>query len=374
MIVANSYGSVTSSIVSMQVVDSSVVIGSGTGLRGDYYNNATYTNSQPPVGVAYPGTPTLTRVDPTINYIWGSGSPDPAINVDFFAVRWYGQVQPLVADTYTVTARTDDGVRVWVDNPLVIDHWLIQGATDQSGVITLDTNKHNILMEYFERQVSASAQLSWSNASGTISESIVPIQQLFPRTSYAKPAVTLTSPANGSSTSGAVSLAANVTTNDGMIAYVAFYTNQTVLATVTNPPYAYNWATPPVGTFGISAQVLYNASANGGNPSSFAVSGTNNVTVNSGVIVPGRIGSITYGQPGGHQRFWRGEPRLRVVVFNECGGGPLLLDARANQHGGHGGLQLQCHARERKLEVLQGSNPIIWRSLTGTTGAGGRIE
>ncbi len=299
VIVANSYGSVTSSIVSLQVVAADVVIGNGTGLRGDYYNNVTYTNNQPPVGVAYPGAPTLTRIDPTINYLWGNGSPDPAINVDFFAVRWYGEVQPLTADTYTFTARTDDGVRVWIDGTLLIDQWSIQGATDRSGTIALNTTKHKVLMEYFERQVAASAQLSWSNASGTISEGFVPQQQLFPAASYIKPTVALTAPSNGSSVNqpGPVNMAANVTTNDGMIAYVAFYTNQTILATVTNPPYAYAWNNPPAGTFGISAQVLYNASVSGGNPSSFAVSGTNSVTVIASAITASRITNIVYGNP-----------------------------------------------------------------------------
>jgi hypothetical protein len=295
VIIGNSYGSVTSRVVSLQVVGPEVVIGNGTGLRGDYYNDVSYTNTQPPPGVAFPGNPVLTRIDPTVNYIWGNGSPDPSINVDFFAVRWYGQVQPPAADTYTFTARTDDGVRVWVDNTLIIDAWAIQGATDRSGSIALDTSKHTILMEYFERQVSASAQLSWSNASGTIAQSFVPIQQLFPKASYVKPIVTLTSPANGSSTSGAISMSANVTTNDGLIASVAFYTNQSVLATITSPPYTYTWPTPPSGTYGISAQVLYNASVGGGNPSSVAISGTNTVTVIS--VTPARIGSIVYGNP-----------------------------------------------------------------------------
>ncbi len=295
VIVANSYGSVTSSIVSLQVVAADVVIGNGTGVRGDYYNNASYTTPQPATGVAFPGSPVVTRVDSTINYLWGNGSPDPLITPDFFAVRWCGQIQAPLADTYTITTRTDDGVRVWVDHTLVIDSWAIQGPTDRSGTIALDTAKHNILMEYFERQVGAQSQLSWSNASGTISESIVPVQQLFPRASYTKPVITLTSPSNGSSASGSVSLAANVTTNDGMIAYVAFYTNQTILATVTNPPYSFTWNTPPAGTFGISAQALYNASTTGGNPSSFAVSGTNNVTVIS--VLPGSITGIVYGNP-----------------------------------------------------------------------------
>ena len=308
VIVTGTYGSTTSRVASLEVVAANVAIGNGTGLRGDYYNDAIYTANQPPPGVAYPGNPVLTRVDPTVNYIWGNDSPDPAINPDFFAARWYGQIQPLFTDAWTFTARTDDGVRLWVDGQLLVDQWVIHGATDYSGTITLDTSKHRILMEYFERQVAASAQLSWSNASGTISQSFVPVQQLFPATSYTAPLIALTAPVNGSTVTlpAPVSLSANVTTNDGMIAYVAFYTNATLLATVTNPPYNYSWSGALAGTYAITAQVLYNASANGVNPSSFAASATNTVNVVANPASPVNISSITgtalnYSGGGGSQ-------------------------------------------------------------------------
>ena len=103
-----------------------------------------------------------------------------------------------------------------------------------------------------------------------------------------------------------MSLSANVTTNDGMIAYVAFYTNATLLAAVTNPPYNFSWSGAAAGTYAVSAQVLYNASANGGNPSSFAQSGTNTVTVvvntSSPVTLSNILGAtLSYGGGGGSQ-------------------------------------------------------------------------
>jgi hypothetical protein len=276
VIVANSFGSVTSSVVSLQVVGADVVLGTGTGRRGDYYNDVSYTENQPLPGVAFPGNPVLTRVDSTINYIWGNGSPDPAINADYFAARWYGEVQVPIAGSYTFTARSDDGERVWVDGNLIVDDWIIHGARDASGTITLTTGNHKILMEFFERLVAASAQLSWSNASGTISESFVPVQQLFPGASYTKPTIVLTPPVGGLPP---IALAAGVTTNDALVAYVAFSTNGVLLATNSTPPYTYSWAGAAPGTYAVSAQVYYNASANGTLPSSVALSGTNSVTV-----------------------------------------------------------------------------------------------
>src|SRR5439155_25910684 len=54
------------------------------------------------------GTPALTRADPAINFYWGAGSPDPAIPVDGFSVRWSRKLN-LAAGTYRFATITDDG-------------------------------------------------------------------------------------------------------------------------------------------------------------------------------------------------------------------------------------------------------------------------
>ncbi len=59
----------------------------GTGLRGDYYDNADFTNFK------------LTRTDATVNFDWGSGSPAPTIGPDTFSVHWIGQVLPRYSQT-----------------------------------------------------------------------------------------------------------------------------------------------------------------------------------------------------------------------------------------------------------------------------------
>src|SRR6185503_3713165 len=77
--------------------------GGGTGLNGEYYDNMNFTQRK------------LTRTDATVNFDWGSGSPNAAVGVDTFSVRWTGQVQPQFSETYTFYTRTDDGVRLWVN-------------------------------------------------------------------------------------------------------------------------------------------------------------------------------------------------------------------------------------------------------------------
>ena len=52
------------------------------------------------------------RVDPTVNFNWGIGSPDPAVGADQFSARWTGQVQAKYSQAYTFTVKADDGVRL----------------------------------------------------------------------------------------------------------------------------------------------------------------------------------------------------------------------------------------------------------------------
>ena len=83
---------------------------------GEYYSNT-----------AFSGAPVLTRQDPNINFVWGSGSPDPALPADGFAVRWT-KTQWFGAGRYTFTATADDGVRLYIDGKKVINQW--SGASE----------------------------------------------------------------------------------------------------------------------------------------------------------------------------------------------------------------------------------------------------
>lgn len=136
------------------------------GLNGEYYDAINFTLRK------------LTRTDGTVNFDWGTGSPDPQIGADTFSIRWTGQVQPQFSETYTFYTRTDDGVRLWVNGSLLVDKWIDQGPTEWSGTIALTGGtKYNIQMEYYENGGGAVAQLSWSSPSQP--KQIIPQNRLF---------------------------------------------------------------------------------------------------------------------------------------------------------------------------------------------------
>jgi hypothetical protein len=122
-------------------------IGTGPWL-GEYYNNMNFI-----------GAPTFTRNDAVIDFNWGEGSPGAGIPVDHFAVRWTRSV-PLSAGNYRFDVFSDDGIRVWVNNVLIIDQWRSQPAGNFSATISLPSGNIPIRVEYFENTGRAAVALS----------------------------------------------------------------------------------------------------------------------------------------------------------------------------------------------------------------------
>ena len=164
--VGNAGGSVTSSQAQLVVTSSVVVVGTGGGLRGLYYNNTDFSALA------------LSRLDGPVNFDWTSGSPSGSVGADTFSVRWTGQVEPRYSQTYTFYTATDDGVRLWVNGVLLIDHWADQGGTEWSGSIALTAGqKYDIRMDYYENGGGAAAQLRWSSPSQV--KEAIPATQLY---------------------------------------------------------------------------------------------------------------------------------------------------------------------------------------------------
>jgi hypothetical protein len=139
---------------------------SGNGLNGAYFNNMNLTS------------PGLERVDSSINFDWGSGSPDPKIEPNTFSVRWTGFVEAKSAGTHTFYTVSDDGVRLWVNNMLIIDNWTDHAPTENRGTIALEAGKrYPIKLEYYENGGGAVARLLWSSPTQT--KAVIPQERLF---------------------------------------------------------------------------------------------------------------------------------------------------------------------------------------------------
>jgi len=124
------------------------------GFIGAYYQNTTLS-----------GVPAQMRIDPTINFAWGSGSPSPStIGTDDFSVRWTMSTV-LSAGQYQFTVTADDGVRLYLDGKMIIDQWKDQPATTYNSIKIISAGTHTITMEYYERSGVATARLAWQPVS-----------------------------------------------------------------------------------------------------------------------------------------------------------------------------------------------------------------
>lgn len=138
----------------------------GNGLTAHYYNDPNLQDLA------------LTRTDSTVDFNWGSGSPDPIVAPDTFSVSWTGYVVPLYSEDYTFSTSSDDGIRLTIDDQLLIDNWTLHPATQDQGTITLEAGEaYPITLEYFEQGGHAIAELAWGSDSQM--EQIVPQSQLF---------------------------------------------------------------------------------------------------------------------------------------------------------------------------------------------------
>ena len=229
-VVAVKPGYMNSGVASAVFVNSAS-LGSGTGLTGSYYSNQTSANP-------YTGSPTLVRVDPTINFNWDFVPPDPSIGLTNYTVRWIGSVQPQFNETYTFYATADDGVRLWVNGQELVNGWVDESATTYQGSIPLVAQQlYNIEMDYYQDGGYAVAQLAW--ASPSTPQAIIPQTQLYPY-SNPPPTVVLSSPTAGSSFTAAatVSITAEADAPYNPISYVSFYTNGSLAGLVSNAPYS----------------------------------------------------------------------------------------------------------------------------------------
>lgn len=118
--------------------------------RAEYFNNT-----------ALEGWPALVRCERApFSYEWGGDRPAEEINPDQFSVRWSGRFRFSRAP-YTFQTWTDDGVRLWVDDDLLLDAWWDQEPTTYEASIWMTRGEHSVVMEYYENGGAAVAAFRW---------------------------------------------------------------------------------------------------------------------------------------------------------------------------------------------------------------------
>jgi hypothetical protein len=116
--------------------------------RGDYYANMTLS-----------GPPRITRNDPTLDFSWGVGAP-VGLPVDGFSVRWT-RTLAFEDGLYRFRGTVDDGMRLYVDDRLVISEWQDGAQREVTGEVRLSAGLHAVRVEYYERTGEAVVRVAW---------------------------------------------------------------------------------------------------------------------------------------------------------------------------------------------------------------------
>lgn len=101
-----------------------------------------------------------------LNFDWGTGVPMidgvavPTIPSDRFRVEFFSG-QTFSGGTYTFFVTSDDGVRVYIDNELILDKYEVRTLTQDVFNVTLKAGLHGLYVEYFEDTGQASLQVRW---------------------------------------------------------------------------------------------------------------------------------------------------------------------------------------------------------------------
>ena len=138
----------------------------GTGLTAEYFDNINFTQLK------------MRRIDAAVDFNWQLRSPHPDIGSDTFSVRWSGKIEPLYSETYTFSVPASGGVRLWIDNQLILNNPL-NGLLPITGQISLQAGQqYDIRLEYYEDLVNSDIRLEWQSASQSLE--VVPTSLLFP--------------------------------------------------------------------------------------------------------------------------------------------------------------------------------------------------
>jgi hypothetical protein len=169
------------------------VIGTGDGLLGSYYANRHLY-----------GTPVTNRVDARVDfsfsYLLRDGGP-VTNQLDYqnkccallgmpkaqeYSICWAGEIQAQFTEPYTLYTESDDGMRVWLNENLIINDWAGHTARisqESSATVNLVAGQRYLIrVEYYKNHDHmdydyAVAKLRWSSPSTP--KQVVPQSQLY---------------------------------------------------------------------------------------------------------------------------------------------------------------------------------------------------
>jgi len=101
-------------------------------------------------------------VNSDINYYWHRIPPMAGMNPYECSIRWTGRLMSPKTANISFFATVDDGVRVWIDDVLIIDNWQLNDRGYSKGMLSMKAGEYyDIKVEYFNALIEGEIKLYW---------------------------------------------------------------------------------------------------------------------------------------------------------------------------------------------------------------------
>lgn len=114
------------------------------------------------------GSPFGTYKESNIDHNWGTDAPKNGMSPNNFSARFETNLIVSNAGEYTFSIRSDDGIRVFVDDQILLDFWIPQDFLLREATSSLTEGEHKVRVEYFEAEAGARLQFEIKNADNTV--------------------------------------------------------------------------------------------------------------------------------------------------------------------------------------------------------------
>ncbi|MET4075671.1 PA14 domain-containing protein [Hymenobacter sp. UYCo722] len=122
----------------------------GDGLKGDYYEGTNFEKF------------VLTRRDATINFNWGQQPPAPGLGAELFSVRWTGWLVPPTSGKYLFHVTVDDGIRLWLNDQLIMNEWRGQPLSNYTAAVELRADEpYRLRVDYCQYSMDTRVFITW---------------------------------------------------------------------------------------------------------------------------------------------------------------------------------------------------------------------
>lgn len=124
------------------------------GLKAEFFNNINLSGS--PV--------VISTINQPLEFFWKSGNTlAKEVNKQVFSVRMTGYLQVNQTKTIKISSISDDGIRLYLDNQLVLDHWSSHDANYDEASFTIQGGKqYKVKIEHYSSYGSAQLHVGWS--------------------------------------------------------------------------------------------------------------------------------------------------------------------------------------------------------------------